>query len=127
MAPATATDGRSRNLILTAMIVAAVGLSVFGFQQSSIWGWGNPAIAACIAARIAQSQGGASTVAAIPDFVRFDFAHASQTVFLVMAGIMATAALTALTGLRQGRQQEVGEARVVPESGAPQQEIPSRP
>jgi len=32
MAPATATDGRSRNLILTAMIVAAVGLSVFGFQ-----------------------------------------------------------------------------------------------
>ena len=33
-----------------ALIVAGVGLSVFGFQQSSIWGWGNPAIAACIAA-----------------------------------------------------------------------------
>ena len=33
-----------------ALIVAGVSLSVFGFQQSSIWGWGNPAIAACIAA-----------------------------------------------------------------------------
>ena len=33
-----------------ALIVAGVSLSVFGFQQSSIWGWRNPAIAACIAA-----------------------------------------------------------------------------
>ena len=32
-----------------ALIVAGVGLSVFGFQQSSIWGWGNPAIEVCIA------------------------------------------------------------------------------
>ena len=69
------------------------------------------------------APGGRPTVAAIPRFVRLDFAHASQTVFLVMAA----AALIACTGLRQGRQQEVGEARVVPESGAPQQEIPSRP
>jgi predicted MFS family arabinose efflux permease len=30
--------------------VAGVGPSVFGLQQSSIWGWGNPAIEVCIAA-----------------------------------------------------------------------------
>jgi EmrB/QacA subfamily drug resistance transporter len=32
-----------------ALIVAGVGLSVFGFQQSALWGWGNPAIWASIA------------------------------------------------------------------------------
>jgi EmrB/QacA subfamily drug resistance transporter len=32
-----------------ALIVGGVGLSVFGFQQSAIWGWGNPAIEASIA------------------------------------------------------------------------------
>src|SRR5580700_4549518 len=36
-----------RGLVL---IVAGVGLSVFGLQQSSIWGWGNPAIEVCIVA-----------------------------------------------------------------------------
>ena len=83
--------------------------------------------AAAQAARIAQSQGSASTVAAIPRFVRLDFAHASRTVFLVMAGIMAAAALIACTGLRQGRQQEPGEPQVAPESGAPREEIRPRP
>jgi EmrB/QacA subfamily drug resistance transporter len=32
-----------------ALIVGGVGLSVFGFQQSALWGWGNPAIEATIA------------------------------------------------------------------------------
>src|SRR5215470_12577273 len=32
-----------------ALIVGGLGLSVFGFQQSSVWGWGNPAIWASIA------------------------------------------------------------------------------
>src|SRR5215472_10954358 len=32
-----------------ALIVGGVGLSVFGFQQSAQWGWGNPAIWASIA------------------------------------------------------------------------------
>jgi EmrB/QacA subfamily drug resistance transporter len=36
-----------RGLVL---IVAGVGLSVFGLQQSSQWGWGDPAVEACIAA-----------------------------------------------------------------------------
>jgi EmrB/QacA subfamily drug resistance transporter len=35
-----------------ALIIAGVGLSVFGFQQSAIWGWGNPAIGVCIAAGV---------------------------------------------------------------------------
>jgi EmrB/QacA subfamily drug resistance transporter len=39
-----------RGLVL---IAAGVALSVFGFQQSSVWGWHNPAIAASIAAGLA--------------------------------------------------------------------------
>ena len=35
-----------------ALIVAGVGLSVFGLQQSALWGWGNPAIEVCIAAGV---------------------------------------------------------------------------
>ena len=35
-----------------ALIVGGVGLSVFGLQQSAIWGWGNPAIEVCIAAGV---------------------------------------------------------------------------
>ncbi len=35
-----------------ALIAGGVGLSVFGLQQSAIWGWGNPAIEVCIAAGI---------------------------------------------------------------------------
>ena len=31
-----------------ALIASGVALSVFGFQQSSIWGWSNPATTACI-------------------------------------------------------------------------------
>ena len=36
-----------------ALIIGGVGLSVFGFQQSNIWGWHNPAIWLCIAAGLA--------------------------------------------------------------------------
>jgi EmrB/QacA subfamily drug resistance transporter len=36
-----------------ALIVGGVGLSVFGFQQSALWGWGNAAIWVCIAAGVA--------------------------------------------------------------------------
>ena len=36
-----------RGLVL---IVAGVGLSVFGLQQSALWGWGNPAIGVSIVA-----------------------------------------------------------------------------
>jgi MFS family permease len=40
-------------VIALVLIAAGVGLSVFGFQQSSVWGWGNPAIWICIAAGLA--------------------------------------------------------------------------
>ena len=36
-----------------ALIIGGVGLSVFGFQQSQLWGWGNPAVAASIAVGVA--------------------------------------------------------------------------
>jgi EmrB/QacA subfamily drug resistance transporter len=36
-----------------ALIASGVALSVFGFQQSSIWGWSNPATWACIALGVA--------------------------------------------------------------------------
>jgi EmrB/QacA subfamily drug resistance transporter len=39
-----------RGLVL---IAAGIALSVFGFQQSTIWGWRNPAIGLCIAAGLA--------------------------------------------------------------------------
>ena len=39
-----------RGLVL---IAGGVGLSVFGFQQSNIWGWHNPAIELCIVAGLA--------------------------------------------------------------------------
>jgi EmrB/QacA subfamily drug resistance transporter len=35
------------------LIASGVGLSVFGFQQSTIWGWENPGIGLCIAAGLA--------------------------------------------------------------------------
>jgi EmrB/QacA subfamily drug resistance transporter len=63
-----------------------------------------PARAAAGAARISQSQSG--PVTAIPHFIRLDFAHAAQTIFLAMAVIMAVAAFVALVGLRGGRQED---------------------
>jgi EmrB/QacA subfamily drug resistance transporter len=33
-----------------ALIVSGIALSVFGFQQSALWGWSNPATAACVLA-----------------------------------------------------------------------------
>jgi len=68
-----------------------------------------PAKAAEQAAQLSQSQGNRS-LAAIPHFVRLDFAHATQTVFLAMAAIMAAAALVAFLGLRAGRQRASDEA-----------------
>ncbi len=62
------------------------------------------------AAKIAQLQGGSGNVAAIPAFIRADFAGATRDVFYVMAGIMAVAALVALRGLKRGRQEEPAEA-----------------
>jgi EmrB/QacA subfamily drug resistance transporter len=70
--------------------------------------------AAAEAATISQSRSGSQSTAAIPHFVRLDFAYASRTVFYAMAGIMAVAAVVALFGLQPGVQE--------PDTGDPEQE-----
>jgi len=68
------------------------------------------ASAAAEASRISESQGGSGGLASIPHFVQLDFAYATRTVFYVMAGIMALAAVVALIGLQRG-VQEASESR----------------
>jgi EmrB/QacA subfamily drug resistance transporter len=58
------------------------------------------------AAKIAQLQGGSGNAAAIPAFIRADFADATHYVLYTMAGIMAVAAFVALRGLRRGVQED---------------------
>ncbi|MFC1443300.1 MFS transporter [Streptacidiphilus sp. N1-10] len=50
--------------------------------------------------------GSGGSTAGIPHFVRLDFARATQTVFYIMAGVMAVACLVALFGLRRGLQEQ---------------------
>jgi EmrB/QacA subfamily drug resistance transporter len=71
--------------------------------------------AAAEAAGISQSQGASGSVRSIPHFIRLDFAYSSRTVFYVMAGIMAVAAVVALVGLEAGLQEEAQEAESEPE------------
>ena len=59
-----------------------------------------------LAAHISQSQNSGGSAAAIPHFVRLDFAYATRSVLYVMAGIMALAAVVAVTGLRSGLQED---------------------
>jgi MFS family permease len=61
--------------------------------------------AAAEAASVAQLQGGNGNVAAIPQFIRADFASATQDVLNGMGIIMAVAAVVALFGLRRGIQE----------------------
>jgi EmrB/QacA subfamily drug resistance transporter len=68
--------------------------------------------AAQVAARFSQSQGGVS-VHSIPGYVSLDFAHATQAVLYVMAGIMAFAGVVALVGLERGLQEAEAVAAVV--------------
>ena len=62
------------------------------------------------AAKIAQLQGGSGNIAAIPQFIRADFAVATREVLYGMTIVMAVAALVALRGLRRGVQQEPEQA-----------------
>jgi EmrB/QacA subfamily drug resistance transporter len=67
-----------------------------------------------------QSQGAGGSAARIPHFIRLDFAQATQTVFYVMAAIMAAAAIAAFVGLRAGVQEEADPSVTDPEGeGAP--------
>jgi predicted MFS family arabinose efflux permease len=93
---------------------ASLGLAVLGTISvtvmrskvaASLVSQGVPAARANAAASsLSQSRSG--SVAAIPHFVRLDFAEAIQTVLYVMAGVMAVAAIVAMVGLRRGVQQE---------------------
>jgi len=61
--------------------------------------------------KIAQLQGGGNgNIAAIPQFIRADFASAIRDVLFGMCVIMAVAGLVALRGLRPGVQQGTDEA-----------------
>jgi EmrB/QacA subfamily drug resistance transporter len=95
---------------------ASLGIAVLGTilvdrlrtnLAGSLTGLGLPAAKAqAEAAAISQSQGGGRPVSAVPHVVRLDFAHASQTIFLAMAVVMAAAAFVALVSLRPGRQDD---------------------
>jgi EmrB/QacA subfamily drug resistance transporter len=65
-----------------------------------------PQAAATQASKIAELQGGNGNVAAIPLFIRADFAAATREILYVMAAIMAVAGLVALRGLRHGVQED---------------------
>ena len=69
-----------------------------------------PARASSEASSIAQSHGSAA-VAAIPHFIRLDFAYATRSVLQVMAGVMAAAAIVAFLGLRRGVQEETDSSQ----------------
>ncbi|MCW3020015.1 MAG: major facilitator superfamily 1 [Solirubrobacterales bacterium] len=69
-----------------------------------------------IAAHLSESRSGGA--AALPHYVRLDFAYATRSVLYVMAAIMAAAAIVALTSLRAGVQQDTEAAAVDPEAAA---------
>ena len=74
---------------------------------SSLTARGLPhAVASAQASKIAQLQGGNGNVAAIPAFIRADFAVATRDVLYGMAIIMAVATVVALRGLKRGVQEE---------------------
>jgi EmrB/QacA subfamily drug resistance transporter len=82
---------------------------------SSLTARGLPGPAASAeAAKVAQLRGGNGNPAAIPAFIRADFAAATRDVLYGMTIIMAVAAVVALRGLSRGVQHEPeqAEARV---------------
>jgi MFS family permease len=106
---------------------ASLGLAILGsilvsqlrsHVTKSLISLGEPAARAHReASSIAQSRGGSGSTASIPRFIRLDFAHATQSVLYVMAGIMAAAAIAGLIGLRAGVQEETAET---PEQNLPE-------
>ncbi len=60
-----------------------------------------------IIAQASHGGSGSGSTSAIPQFIRMDFAYATQTVLYVMAGIMAAAAIVAFVGLERGRQEHL--------------------
>jgi EmrB/QacA subfamily drug resistance transporter len=92
-------------------ILGTISVAVFESQlKTSLIAKGMPSAQAAHEAKElaqqSQNGGGGGSTSSIPPFFRSDFAHATQTVLYVMAGIMAVAAVVAFLGLRRGRQEE---------------------
>jgi len=82
-------------------------------------------VASAQAATAAQLQGGNGNIAAIPQFIRADFAAATQDVLYGMGVVMAVAAVVAVLGLRRGVQRDVApEAATAPAPAAGAAGIP---
>src|SRR6516162_3569492 len=94
---------------------ASLGFAILGtllitrFRSAitaSLTGKGLPhAAASAQASKIAGPRGGTGNPAAIPAFIRADFAAATRDVLYGMAVIMAVACVVALLGLRRGVQE----------------------
>ena len=101
---------RNYSASLGLAILGTIQVSVFQSRiKSSLIAQGVPSgKAGAEAANISQnkSQGGSGGITSIPHYIRLDFAYASRTVFYIMAGIMAVAAIVAFVGLQQGLQAE---------------------
>jgi len=99
---------------------ASMGIAILGTISvaqtrnhlfNSLVAQGVPAAKAHAAAsQFSASGSGSGSVASIPQYFRVDFAQSTQTVFYVMAGIMAVAAVVGLIGLRGGVQAETPES-----------------
>ena len=108
---------------------ASMGLAILGtisvaqtrsHLTSSLVAQGVPAAKAqAAAAQFSASGSGSGSLGSIPQYFRVDFAQSTQTVFYVMAGIMAVAAVIGLIGLRGGVQEEAPEAADRETSEAP--------
>jgi EmrB/QacA subfamily drug resistance transporter len=73
------------------------------------------------AAKIAQLQGGSGNIAAIPQFIRADFAAATRDVLYGMTIVMAVAAVVALRGLSRGVQEDTDTAKAGASDQLPQE------
>jgi MFS family permease len=92
-------------------ILGTVLVSVFRSQlTSSIEAQGGSSAQASHTASVISKLSGAPTgsAAAIPHFVRMDFAIATQNVLYAMGGIMGLAFLVAFLGLRRGPHRDSG-------------------
>ncbi|WP_433887896.1 MFS transporter [Streptomyces sp. CA-111067] len=98
-------------------ILGTISVSEFRSRlKSSLLDRGVPAgQASAQATDISQSHSQSGGSGGIPAYVRLDFAYSTRTVFYVMAGIMAAAAIVAHFGLRRGVQTELVEPEPAPE------------
>jgi EmrB/QacA subfamily drug resistance transporter len=111
-------------------ILGTVLLSVFRSSiYNSLIGQHVPAAtaakAAASAAQLQGGSGGGNGVASIPQYIRADFATATQSVLTGMGVIMAVCAVVAFIGLRGGKQEALPDAApAAAEAGVPGQRAP---